>query len=354
MPGFVDSHTHLVFANSLLSDFESRIRAAGSQQPSLAPGIDASVRALRCMSPRNLENKALRWLGFLAACGTTTVEGKSGYGLTAASERKTLRVMERINGRPIDVVRTFFGAHVRPSEFADAPDDYITSIVTELLPDLKRRALAQFCDVFCDPEGFTPEQARRVLEAAKRLGFGLKVHLGAASYPGAIPLAVILGTASADCPGEISAHDVELLSSSKTVATLLPAPAVHFASGRFPPARRLFEGGAAVALATSFNPVSSPILNMQIILGLACRHMEITPAEAVSAATINGAAAIGLAASIGSLEPRKFADVIMLDVGDYREIAYYFGTNLVRMTMRHGRIIWDQTSGLAPIKEAGA
>ncbi len=352
MPGFVDSHTHFVFPAARLADFERRIgsvdfeRRLGGAEYSPAAGarddggILSTVKTLRQTSPRSLERKALRWLRMFAACGTTTVEGKSGYGLNLAAERKSLRVMQRVNARPIEVVRTFLGAHVTPKEFQGNSDAYVELVIHEMLPAVRR--LAEFCDVFCDQGAFSVAQARRILLAAKSLGFGLKLHADQLARLGATRLGLDLGATSVDHLEKLGADELDALAASNTVATLLPGAVFHSGSDCYAPARRLIERGAAVALATDFIPGTSPTLSMPMILALACSRMKMTPAEAVSAATINGAAALGRAAQIGSLEPEKFADLIMLDVGDYREIAYYFGMNLVSMTMRRGRAIWLQ------------
>jgi imidazolonepropionase len=340
MPGFVDSHTHLIFPASRLNDFERRIAGANYLDLKQAGGgIWASVRTVRDTSPHSLELRALRWLERFGACGTTTVEAKSGNGLDPASERKILRVMKKVDGRPVEVVRTFLGAHVPPPEFDDDPDGYVAVVLRGMLPEIRQRRLAEFCDVYCDEGAFNLEQARRVLTTAKGLGMGLKVHADQFKCLGATSLAVELGAISADHLEQLEGDELRLLARSHTVATLLPGSCLHAGTGRYPPARDLIEEGAAVALATDFNPGTSPTVNMQMILSLACTQMKMKPAEAVSAATINGAAALGRASSIGSLEPGKFADVIMLDVGDYREVAYYFGMNLCQMTMRRGKII---------------
>lgn len=199
LPGFVDSHTHFVFPAPRLADFERRIRGEGYLHiAEEGGGIHSTVHALRATSPRSLETKALRWLRMFAAYGTTTVEGKSGYGLNWPAERKSLRVMQQVNGRPIEVVRTFLGAHVPPPEFAQNPDDYVSLVVNEMLPEVARRRLAEFCDVDCDAGAFNPDQAKRVLEAAKQLGLGLKIHAGQFAQLGAANLAVELGAVSAD------------------------------------------------------------------------------------------------------------------------------------------------------------
>ena len=341
MPGFVDSHTHFVFPAARLQDFERRIEGSTYLETGRkGGGIHATVQALRQTSPRGLAMRARRWLRLFAACGTTTVEGKSGYGLSPASERKILRVMKRLDGRPVEVVRTFLGAHVPPPEFADAPEEYVRLVVEEMLPRIRLRRLAEFCDVFCDTGAFTLAQSRRILVAARELGLGLKIHADQLTRLGATRLAVELGAVSADHLEQLEGEDIAALAASGTIATLLPGAVYYLGSDRYAPARQLIERGAAVALASDFNPGTSPTLNMQMILSLASTQMKMTPAEAITAATINGAAALGRAAKIGSLEPGKFADLAIFDVGDYREIAYYFGMNLCRLTMRRGKVIW--------------
>ncbi|MBI3697535.1 MAG: imidazolonepropionase [Acidobacteria bacterium] len=341
MPGFVDSHTHFVFPVGRPADFEHRIGGASyAELRQHRGGIHSTVQALRLMSPTALQAQALRWLRKFAAHGTTTVEGKSGYGLNPAAERKSLRVMQKLDGRPLEVVRTFLGAHVVPPQFESSPDAYVDLVVGQMLPDIRRRRLAEFCDVFCDSGAFTLAQAKRILLAARELGFGLKLHADQLTRLGATGLAVELEAVSVDHLEQLEGDELEALANSGTIATLLPGSVFHLGSFRYPPARRLIERGAAVALATDFNPGTSPTPNMQMILALAATQMKMTPAEAISAATINGAAALGRAATVGSLEPGKFADLIILDTGDYREIAYYFGLNLCRMTMRRGEIIW--------------
>lgn len=340
MPGFVDSHTHFLFPGSRLADFERRVGGANYLDVKGGSlGIAASVQALRNTSPRTLQTQALRWLGMFAAYGTTTVEGKSGYGLNPAAERKSLKVLQSVNGRPIEVVRTFLGAHVVPPEFQDRPDDYVSMLVDHMLPEIRRRGLAEFCDVFCDVGAFTLSQARRILSAAASFGLGLKLHADQFACLGATRLAVELRAASVDHLEKLNGEDLRMLAESDTIATLLPGSVFHLGAGCYPPARALIENGAAVAVATDFNPGTSPTLNMQMILALACTQMKMTPAEAISAATINGAAALRRASQTGSLEPDKYADVIMLDTGDYREIAYYFGMNLCCMTLHRGRVI---------------
>ncbi len=341
MPGFVDSHTHFLFPAPRLADFERRIAGDGGAGPPPAGGICSTVLALRQTSPKGLEMRGQRWIERMLACGTTTVEGKSGYGLNLAAEVKMLRALHQLDGRPIEVVATFLGAHVAPPELADRPQEYIRLVTERILPEVARRRLAEFCDVWCDEGAFDLNQARAVLSAARQAGLGLKVHAEQKKRTGAARLGVELGAASVDHLEEASEEDIWALAGSDTVATLLPGCAFH-TGVRYPPARQLIEAGAAVALATDFNPGTSPTPNMQMAAALACTQMKMTPAEALAAATINGAAALRRASRIGSLEPGKLADLLVMDAGDYREIPYYFGTNLCARVMKRGRWVWPR------------
>jgi len=340
MPGFVDSHTHFLFPSARLGDFERRIEGAGYLDVGgSGGGIHSTVHVLRRTSPRALENTALRRLDQFARCGTTTVEGKSGYGLNPVAEVKSLRVMQKVDGRPIEVVRTFLGAHVPGPEWENNPDGYLRQVIEEMLPVVRRRRLAEFCDAWCDPGAFTAAQCRRVLVAARDLGMRLKLHAEQLGTSGAVGLAIELGAISIDHLERLKGDDLDALARSDTIATLLPGSVFYQGEQGYAPARRLISRGAAVALATDFNPGTSPTLNMQMILALACTQMKMTPAESISAATINGAAALGRADRLGSLEPGKSADLILLDAGDYREAAYYYGMNLCLRAMKRGQWI---------------
>jgi imidazolonepropionase len=253
--------------------------------------------------------------------------------------------MKRLDGRLVEVVRTFLGAHVTPEEFRQQPDQYVALVVDQMLPVVSRRRLAEFCDVYCDRGAFDVAQCRRILMAARSLGFGLKVHGDQMTRCGAVPMAVELDAVSVDHLEQLEGEDIDRLARSRTVGTLLPGSVFHLGLSRYAPARKLIEAGAAVALATDFNPGTSPTLNMQMILALACSQMKMSPAEAISAATINGAAALGRAGVTGSLEPDKFADLVILDAADYREAAYYFGMNLCWMTIRRGQVVYSAASG---------
>lgn len=334
MPGFVDCHTHLVCGPPRLEDYERRIAGAGYREIAAAGGgILFTVRAVRRLSARALEEQARRTLAAMARHGTTTVEAKSGYGLDRTAEIKTLRVA----GRFPQVIPTYLGAHIPPPEM-DA-DRYIAWMADCMLPLVARRKLARFADVYCDAGAFTVEQARRYLRRAAEVGLRLKIHAEQFARTGAALLAVELGAATADHLEQAGEEEVAALARSETIAVLLPGSVFHLGLSRYAPARALIDAGAAVALATDHNPGTSPTFSMPMVLSLACTQMRMTPAEAVAAATINAAHAVGAASRAGSLEPGKQADLIVLDLADYRELPYYFGTNNVATTLIAGEVI---------------
>ena len=312
MPGFVDSHTHLIFGRPRLVDYEMRL-AGGASYAEIAAaggGILSSVEAVRSMSAARLASQGRAFLSAMARHGTTTLEAKSGYGLDEAGEIKTLRVLAALDGDPLDVAPTYLGAHVTPPEYRGDADGYVDWVGAQMMPKILRRKLARFVDVYCDAGAFTLDQARRYLENARRLGFDLKVHAEQFSRTGAACLAAEMEAASADHLEQAGEDAIRALAQSNTVATLLPGSVFHLGLRRYAPARALIEAGAAVALATDFNPGTSPTYSMQMVLSLACTKMRMSPAEAIAAATINGAHAIRRADRVGSLEPGKQADLM--------------------------------------------
>lgn len=332
-PGFVDSHTHLVFGRPRLDDYAKRIEGASYSQIARAGGgIAFSVRVVREMPATKLAAVARGFLNRMAACGTTTVEAKTGYGLDRETELKTLDVLERLNRRPLDIVATYLGAHICPP--GGDPDAYIDDVCLPVLAAARGRA--RFADVYCDIGAFTVEQTRRYLSAARAAGFHLKIHAEQFAETGAAALAVQMGAVSADHLEQAGEDDVGLLARSETIATLLPGSVFYLGLTRYAPARALIEAGAAVALATDFNPGSSPVYNMQMVMSLACSQMRMSPAEAFVAATINGAYAAGAGDRAGSLDPGKQADLVVFDATDYREIPYYFGANSAVLTLKRG------------------
>jgi imidazolonepropionase len=340
LPGFVDSHTHLITGPPLLAGYESRTAGRDHQEMAQASrGILQSVAAVRSTPARRLEQQARRWLSFFVRNGTTTLGVKSGYGLDRTGELKSLRVLERLDQSPLDVIPTYLGAHAVPPEYEERPHDYVEWVCSEMLPLIARRKLARFAGACCGRAAFRLDDARRYLTAARELGFGLKIHCDQFSRSGAISLAVEMGAVSVEHLEHADPDDIAILAQSPTIATLLPGPVFHLGLTRYAPARALIDQGAAVALATGFNPATSPTCNMQVVLSLACTQMRMSPAEAISAATINGAFALGCADRAGSLEVGKYADLTMFDVSDYREIPYHFGVNLAAMTMKRSDIL---------------
>jgi imidazolonepropionase len=352
LPGFVDSHTHLVFAASRAGEYEKRIAGASYEEIARAGGgILSSVRKLRAAKPDALMDRARAALQHMAEHGTTTVEAKSGYGLNAKSELATLRLHRYLAlHQPIGIVSTFLGAHVVPPEFRkrrNGADEYIEFLCRKLIPQVSSEGLADFCDVFCDRGAFTVAQARKVLTAARACGMGIRIHADQIVRTGATRLAVDLHAASADHLEQVTSADIRALAKSDTVATLLPGCHFHLGLPQKAPARKLIDAGAVVALATDYNPGTSPTLSMSMILSIACDQLRMSPAEAVSAATINAAYGLRRNTSIGSLEVGKYADLAVFDVADHREIPYYFGVNLCVLTMKRGNVIYAHAdSGL--------
>jgi imidazolonepropionase len=342
MPGFVDPHTHLVWAGARADEFEMRVAGATYMEIMAAGGgIMSTVRQTRAATLDELVAQTRPRLERALIHGTTTIEIKTGYGLNVADELKQLSAIERLQeGFPGTLVPTFLGAHAIPAEFKGRADDYVDLVVEEMLPAVA--ALDDpppFCDVFCEDGAFTLDQSRRILQAARDLGFGLKIHVDEFQPLGGTRLAVELGATSADhlvCtpPGEI-----ELLARSDTVAVALPGTPFGLGHHDYTPARTLIDAGGAVALATDCNPGTCWCENMQFMVALACRAMSMTPAEAISAATINAAHAVGLGDCAGSLEPGKRADLILLDAPSFPHLAYRFGTNLVSTVVAGGQIV---------------
>jgi len=343
LPGFVDSHTHLIHAATRAREYEMRIAGATYEQIAAAGGgIASSVANLRKAKPADLQARALANLRRMAAHGTTTIEAKSGYGLDLPSELKILRLhRELAKEQPLEIVSTFLGAHVPPPEYRAKPDAYVELLIHKMIPKVAAEGLAEYCDVFCDVGAFTLEQSRRILTAARACGMKLRVHAEQLTRTGSAQLAVQLHAASCDHLEQINAEDIQALAASDTVATLLPGCCFHLGLQHYAPARALIDAGAIVALATDFNPGTSPTLSMPMVLSLACTQMRMTPAEAIAAATINAAYSLGRADRIGSLEVGKQADIAIFDLDDYREIPYYFGVNHCWTTLKRGKAMWN-------------
>jgi len=344
LPGFVDSHTHLIHAASRAEEYELKIAGASYEEIARkGGGILNSVKKLRAATSEALKQRARAALREFAAHGTTTIEAKSGYGLDVASELKILTLHKELGAeQPLEIVSTFLGAHVVPAEYrsvADGAERYAALLIDQLMPEVAGHKLAEFCDVFCDRGAFSRQQSKHILEAGKRSGLAPRLHAEQLTRTGATQLAVQLGAASCDHLEQVNRADIQALAKSKTVGTLLPGCDFHLGLKQYAPARALIEAGAIVALATDYNPGTSPTLSMPMILSLACTQLRMTPAEAIAAATVNAAYALRREKQIGSLEAGKLADITVFEVDDYREIPYYFGVNKCWMTIKRGQIV---------------
>jgi imidazolonepropionase len=353
MPGFIDSHTHLLFAGSRTADFEQRLCGRTYEEIAAAGGgIRLTARLLRDTGDEELIAHANRFLAELAAHGTTTVEVKTGYGLNAAQERRTLLVIDRLRQQSaLEIVPTVLAAHTVPRGYQNRSAEYVDLVTRTLVPFAASQRLAEFIDCFCDNTAFTLKDCRRVLQSGLAHGLAPRIHAEQLSHTGATLLATRLGAVSADHLDHITALDVRALASSGTVASLVPGANFFLGGREYPPARRLIEAGAAVALASDFNPGTSPTLNMQFILTLACTAMQMTPAEAIAAATINAAYSLRRSHRLGSIEAGKDADLVVLDVDDYRKIPYYFAWNHCVLTIKRGRIIYADRTKCNPGSE---
>ncbi len=343
MPGFVDAHTHLVAGPALVEEYERRTGSAGGEEiEDGGGGLNRSVRAVRTWTRPRIEMEGRRMLRQFIRHGTTALEAKSGLGLDSKTEMKLLRALTALKNRPLDVLPTFSGASAFPPNFEGDADSYLQWLAAEMLPKIRRLKLARFADVRCGEDGFTAAQARRYLEAVTGMGFLPRVLTDEKASDGGVQVAVEADALSVDHLECISDADIEALARSETIGTLLPGAAFHQGTGRFPPARRLIDAGAAIALATGYSADRCPTCSMPAILSIACAHMGLTPAEAVSASTVNAAYALGLGERLGALERGKDADLIMLAVRDYREIPYHFGMNLVTMVMKRGDVLYPR------------
>jgi imidazolonepropionase len=344
MPGFVDAHTHPVFAGNRADEFE--LRAVGATYRQIAErggGIRSTVRRTRAASEDDLFAAASRYAGWFLRSGTTTIEAKSGYGLSAESELKLLSVIRRLDesGR-LRTVPTFLGAHEVPDEYRGRRGDYMALVIDEMLPRVIRGRLAEYCDIFSEPGVFSSTETERILTAARRAGLGLRMHADQLSNSGGAALAARLGAATADHLEQTDLAGIEAMRQAGVQPVLLPGSVYALGSDRYADARAMIDAGLAVVLATDFNPGSSPTPSMPMILSLAVTHMKMTPAEAISAATVNAAYSLGRGGEIGSLEAGKLADIVIHDCEDHREIAYFFGMEHARTVFLGGRRVYDR------------
>jgi imidazolonepropionase len=346
LPGFIDSHTHFIFGGYRAEEFSWRLR--GDKYMDIMKrggGIASSVKSTREASKQQLIDAGVKRLNSMLSFGVTTVEGKSGYGLDFETEMKQLEVMKDLNEiHPVDVVRTFMGAHAVPVEYSGRADDYIDFIIESVLPYVADKKLAEFCDVFCEDNVFSVEQSRKLLLKAKEMGLALKIHADEIVQLGGAELAAELGAVSADHLLQASEVGIEAMAKSSVISTLLPCTAFSLrescANGR-----KMIDSGCAVALATDFNPGSCFTESTALVFALACIQMNLSIEEAVTALTINGAAAVNRADEIGSIDVGKKADIIILEFPSYKFLPYHVGVSTVEKVVKNGKLVFDKEKG---------
>jgi imidazolonepropionase len=327
LPGFVDAHTHPVFAGNRAEEFEERALGASYQEiAARGGGIQSTVNRTRAAPLEQLVAAGKRYAQWFLRCGTTTIEAKSGYGLSLEDELKVLRAIRQLDAEtPLRYVPTFLGAHSIPSEYHARREAYLSLIIDEMLPRVAQEKLAEFCDVFCENNVFTTDEAWKILSAARCHGLGLRMHADQLSLSGGAMLAAELGTVTADHLEHTDARGIAALKSAGVQPVLLPGSVYALGSSRYAPAREMINSGLAVVLATDFNPGSSPTPSILMVLSLASTHMKMRLAESITATTINAAYSLNRGDQVGSLEPGKIADFVIHDVDDYRELGYFFG-----------------------------
>lgn len=350
MPGFCDSHTHPAFLNPRLADFELRVAGAHySEIKKQGGGIGASIAGVRAASDFELEKAIAERFRRFAECGTTSVEAKSGYGLSLDSELKSLRAIKKAAQEcRLNVIPTLLAAHSIPPEFEGRPAEYAELIMKDIIPRAAAEGLASFNDVFCEQNYFTPELAYDILQSGRNRGLRPKVHAEQLSRFGGALLAAKAGAISADHLDYAGPEEIEAMKAANVIATLLPASNYFLGVIKYPNARAMIEAGLPVALATDFNPGTCPCWNMQFVISCACTHMKMTIEEAITASTINGACAMGIASRTGMIAPGYDADLVGLEIGDYREAAYWFGDNLVSLTLSKGRQLYRRAQQSKP------
>jgi imidazolonepropionase len=355
LPGFVDAHTHAVFAGTRAGEFEERSQGATYQEiAARGGGIQATVRTTRAASLAELITAGKRYAEWFLRTGTTTVEAKSGYGLTVADELKILRAIKQLNlETPLRYVPTFLGAHDIPPEYKARREQYISLLTNEMLPQVAQEKLAEYCDVFCEEKVFTTDESRQIFSAARGHGLRLRMHADQLALSGGAKLAAELGTVTADHLEHTDAGGIAALKSAGVQPVLLPGSVYALGSTRYPAAREMIDTGLAVVLATDFNPGSSPTPSMPMILSLASTHLKMTPAESITAATINAAYTLGRGDQIGSLEPGKLADFVIHDCDDYRQLAYFFGIEHPWQVFTGGQSIFEPSLRSDSIKPGG-
>ncbi len=344
MPGFIDAHTHLVFGGSRENEFEQRIE--GFTYLEIAErggGILSTVEATRRASFEELFILGRRRLDRFLSNGVTTIEAKSGYGLSVEDELKILRVLKALNqDHPVEIVSTFLGAHTLPKEFREERSKYVDLVIQRMIPNVAEEGLAEFCDVFCEEKAFTLEESRKILEAGKEFGLKPKIHADQLSPGGGAELAAEVGAISADHLEYVSSKGIELMAEKGVTAVLLPGATFFLSMKKYPPARELIERGVRVALSTDFNPGSSMTESLPLMMTMGCLFYRMTPKEVIQAVTLNAARSIGREHEIGTLEPGKKADLLILEIPNYKYLPYHFGVNHTECVIKQGKIVYER------------
>ena len=340
-PGLVDCHTHPIFADTREKEFELRIKGKTYQEIARAGGgIKSSVRKLRKLGKQELVELALPRLDRFLSYGTTTIEAKSGYGLSLKDEIKMLEAIRKLNQiHPLNLVPTFLGAHEIPEEYENDKEGYVQLVIKKMIPLVAKRRLAAFCDVFCEKGVFDIKDSKRILIAARQYGLIPKIHAEQLSHFGGAKLAAQVGAISADHLENVTLGDIVLLRKRGVIGVLLPGATFGLGLRNYAPARAMIENGLPVAISTDFNPGSSMSQSLPMMMSLSCLMMKMTPAEAIVASTINPAYALNMEDEIGSIEPGKRADLVIWEVKNYREIPYHYGVNLVDKVIKNGRVL---------------
>lgn len=345
MPGLIDSHTHLIFAGSRENEFELRIQGISYLEiAERGGGILSTVEATRRASFEELFSLGKKRLGRLLSKGVTTIEAKSGYGLSLQDELKILQVMKALQtDHPIDIVPTFLGAHSVPKEFKNDRERYINLITEEMIPKVAQENLAEFCDVFCEEKAFNLDESRKILETGKRYGLKPKIHADQLSPGGGAELAAELGAFSADHLEYVSQTGIERMAEKMVTAVLLPGASFFLSMKRFPPVREMIEKGVAVSLATDLNPGSSMTESLPLMMTMGCTMFKMIPKEVIQATTIHAARSMGRENEIGSLEVGKRADILILDIPNYKYLPYHFGVDHVETVIKSGTVVYGRS-----------
>lgn len=349
LPGFVDAHTHPVFAGNRVDEFEQR--AAGKTYQEIAAsggGIRSTVNRTRQASEEELFDAGRRYQEWFLRCGTTTIEAKSGYGLSVEAEQKLLRVIRNLNAAgPLRYVPTFLGAHDVPDEYRGKAQEYVDLIIHQMLPEVVKNGLAEYCDVFCEPGIFDVATSTEILTAGRRVGLGIRVHADQLTRSGAAQMSAEVGATTADHLEQIDQSGIAALVRGSVQPVLLPASVYSLGSERFGPARKMIDAGLGLVLATDFNPGSSPTPSIPFVLSLASTHMQMTPAEAITATTVNAAYSLGRGGELGTLEAGKRADFVIHDCKDYREIGYFTGLEHAGSVFINGELAFGRATDRA-------